>query len=121
MSKRILVVDDDENVREIITEFLLTLNFEVSEANDGEEAIKLCGRLPFDLVITDIRMPKMNGLQLLRKLKTVIPELPIILMTGYYPSKAQEDNMTAKADGYLLKPFSLGTLRQAIQKTVSLG
>lgn len=116
MVKKILVVDDEANIREIISEFLQTLGYEVVEAEDGNQAIKECGRKEFDLVITDIRMPNMNGLDLLKNLKKVIPDLPIILMTGYQPSKSQEENLTAKADGYLLKPFSLNTLRQSILK-----
>ena len=116
MSKNILIVDDEENIREIIGEFLETLGYNVFEASNGEEAIMACGKAKFDLVITDIRMPKMNGLKLLKTLKTVMPDLPVILMTGYQPSKNQETNLSVKADGYLLKPFSLNSLRQAILK-----
>lgn len=116
MSKNILVVDDEDNIREIISEFLQTLGFTVVEASNGEEAIIACGKTKFDLVISDIRMPKMNGLKLLKSLKTYMPELPVILMTGYQPSKTQEDSLSIKADGYLLKPFSLNSLRQTILK-----
>lgn len=116
MSRNILIVDDEENIREIIGEFLETLGYNVFEASNGEEAIVACSRAKFDLVITDIRMPKMNGLKLLKSLKTVMPDLPVILMTGYQPSKNQETNLSVKADGYLLKPFSLNSLRQAILK-----
>lgn len=116
MSKNILVVDDEDNIREIITEFLQTLGYNVVEASNGEDALLACTRTKFDLVISDIRMPKMNGIKLLKSLKTYMPDLPIILMTGYQPSKMQEDNLSVKADGYLLKPFSLTSLRQIILK-----
>lgn len=116
MSKNILIVDDEENIREIIAEFLETLGYNIVEATNGEEAIHACTRTKFDLVISDIRMPKMNGLKLLKSLKTVMPDLPVILMTGYQPSKNQETTLSVKADGYLLKPFSLNSLRQAILK-----
>lgn len=116
MPKNILVVDDEENIREIISEFLQTLGYQVVEASNGEEAIRACSKVEFDMVISDIRMPKMNGLKLLKSLKTYRPELPVILMTGYQPSKSQEASLTTKADGYLLKPFSLKSLRQAILK-----
>jgi CheY-like chemotaxis protein len=116
MSKNILVVDDEDNIREIITEFLQTLGYNVVEASNGEDALLACTRTKFDLVISDIRMPKMNGIKLLKSLKTYMPDLPIILMTGYQPSKMQEDNLSVKADGYLLKPFSLTSLRQTILK-----
>jgi len=116
MKRNILVVDDEDSIREIIKEFLETLGYNVVEAADGEEAILECSKHKFDMVITDIRMPKMNGLKLLKNLKTYMPDLPVILMTGYQPSKAQEESLSAKADGYLLKPFSLNSLRQAIVK-----
>ena len=116
MPKNILVVDDEENIREIISEFLQTLGYNVVEASNGEDAIVACSKTKFDLVISDIRMPKMNGLKLLKSLKAYMPDLPIVLMTGYQPSKAQEESLTTKADGYLLKPFSLSSLRQVILK-----
>ncbi|MEA1971885.1 MAG: response regulator [Candidatus Cloacimonadota bacterium] len=116
MNRKILVVDDEENIREIISEFLETIGYDVVGAEDGSQAIRECGNKKFDLVITDIRMPNMNGLDLLKKLKKIMPDLPVILMTGYQPSKSQEETLTARADGYLLKPFSLNTLRQAILK-----
>ena len=116
MKRNILVVDDEEEIREIIREFLETLGYNVVEAANGEEAIIAISKTQFNLVITDIRMPKMNGLKLLRNIKTYKPSLPVILMTGYQPSKTQEQNLSARADGYLLKPFSLNSLRQAILK-----
>jgi CheY-like chemotaxis protein len=116
MAKNILVVDDEENIREIISEFLQTLGYNVVEAANGEEAIIACSKTKFDLIISDIRMPKMNGLKLLKAIKTYMPQMPVILMTGYQPTKTQEESLTTKADGYLLKPFSLNSLRQSILK-----
>lgn len=118
MSKNILVVDDEEHIREIISEFLQAFGYNVITAENGEEALKACSKTSFDLVITDIRMPKMNGLKLLKALKSHLPDLPVILMTGYQPTKAQEETMTTKADNYLMKPFSLNTLRQSILKVL---
>jgi two-component system NtrC family response regulator len=118
MIKNILVVDDEENIREIITEFLDTLGYNVISARDGEEALRMCTKYSFDLVITDIRMPKLNGLKLLQMLKQIFPTLPVILMTGYQPSKSQEEAMTTKADAYLLKPFSLSSLRDILLKVI---
>ena len=115
---KILVVDDEENIREIITEFLDTLGYNVISARDGEEALRMCTKYSFDLVITDIRMPKLNGLKLLQMLKQIFPTLPVILMTGYQPSKSQEEAMTTKADAYLLKPFSLSSLRDILLKVI---
>ncbi len=116
MSKNILVVDDEENIREIISEFLQSFNYYVVEAANGEEALTACTKTDFNLIITDIRMPKMNGLKLLKTIKTLRPDIPVILMTGYEPSKSQEESLDIKADGYLLKPFSLNSLRQSILK-----
>ena len=118
MSKTILVVDDEVQIRQIIAEFLLGFNFAVLEAGNGEEAIELITGEKVDLVITDIRMPLMNGLQLLREVKLLAPKTPVILMTGYQPTKSQELAMTTRADGYLIKPFSLVSLRDCIKSVL---
>jgi len=115
MAKLILVVDDEEDIREIVSEYLQGLGYEVMEATDGEEALFKCSQQRFDLVITDIRMPKMNGLDLLNALKAGDGERPVVLMTGYDLSKPDVDNLHYKADGYVLKPFNLDKMRQQVE------
>ena len=110
MSKKILIVDDEEHIREILSEFLSEQGFSVMEASDGEFAINLFKEHQFDLVITDIRMPRMNGLELLSAVKSHDKQNPVVLMTGYDLSNNEIANCQFQADGYVLKPFNLKQL-----------
>jgi CheY-like chemotaxis protein len=95
----ILVVDDDELVRRVVTELLEDLAFSVVEAKSGREALNLI-RSPTEpgLVISDVNMPEMDGLQLVEEIKSMRPSLPVILMSGR-PSKD-------RAHPFLAKPFT---------------
>jgi len=115
MSKIILVVDDEEHIREIVSEYLQGLGYEVVEAANGEVALTMCKERDFDLVITDIRMPRMNGLDLLDSLKSQNQTRPVVLMTGYDLSKNEVEGLHYKADGYVLKPFNLDKIRQQVE------
>jgi len=115
MPKLILVVDDEEDIREIVSEYLQGLGYDVIEATDGEQALQHCEKHHFDLVITDIRMPKMNGLDLLDALKERDDFRPVVLMTGYDLSKPEVENLHHKADGYVLKPFNLEKMKQQVE------
>ena len=110
MSKKILIVDDEEHIREILSEFLTDQGFSVMEATDGEMAMELFSENQYDLVITDIRMPKMNGLELLSAVKAKDKKNPVVLMTGYDLSSNEISNCPFQADGYVLKPFNLKQL-----------
>ncbi len=115
MKKMIMVVDDDTQVRETIAEYLRFFEYEVLEADNGEEALKIFDDNRIDFIISDIRMPIMNGIQLLKTIRTLAPNLPIVLMTGYHPTQAQERAMPSKPDGFLIKPFPLQRLKELIE------
>ena len=110
MSKKILIVDDEEHIRDILSEFLSEQGFDVMDATDGEMAMGLFETNTFDLVITDIRMPKVNGLELLSMVKSRDNHNPVVLMTGYDLSNNEISNCPYQADGYVLKPFNLKQL-----------
>jgi antitoxin Phd len=78
--KRILIVDDEPSLRDSYARLLSGAGFQVAEAESGKEALRQIAREPFDLVITDVRMPQMDGLALLRRLHTQRPKLPVIVM-----------------------------------------
>jgi len=116
LSKTILVVDDEEMIRNILNEFLTGLGFEVVEAKDGREALTIFRKQRIDMVVSDIRMPGMSGLDLLKWVKSISPKTPVLIITGFKPTKAQEDAMHTKADGYLIKPFELERLKLTIRQ-----
>ncbi len=116
--KRILIADDSEDMLQLLSETLKILNYDYSGAKDGVEAFTLLNREHFDLVISDIRMPRMSGVKLLRIAKEHTPHLPFILITGYRPSYAEETVLRAHADGYLIKPFSFMELKKEIDEVL---
>jgi len=79
---KVLIVDDDPFIRRLISSILILKGHQCEEANDGMEALEKFTKNPFDAVITDIRMPRMDGIELTRELLKLQPALPIIVMTG---------------------------------------
>lgn len=112
----ILVVDDEGAIREVIREYLTLMEYSVTLAENGEEALRQLHESSFDLVISDVMMPKMNGLDLVRHLRTDRwTAQQVILLTG-----SDIDGMNLPADKYtrlLKKPFSFDNLLEMIRTT----
>jgi CheY-like chemotaxis protein len=109
MPKRILVVDDDPVVCESLAMLLDDCGYAVAIANSGSEALPQIQSSRFDLVLTDYRMPVMDGEQLAEQIKGLSPELPVILVTG-----SPHTRTTPQIARVLQKPFSLQQLREAV-------
>jgi two-component system, OmpR family, phosphate regulon response regulator PhoB len=104
--KKILVVDDDNDIRYLVQVLLTKMGHEVYQASNGEGALEILSELIPHLVITDAVMPSMNGYELLKRLKVrpETSEIPVIMLTA---AKDEIDGLTVHPDGYLAKPFSL--------------
>ena len=113
-SIRVLVVDDEAEIRRVISEALSS--FEVVEAGNGVEALKAFEDEPADLVITDIKMPEMDGVALLNELRIQNPDLPVLGLSGYIE---EEDIGQHKFDGFVRKPLKLEEFRQLVDATLS--
>ena len=107
---RILVVEDDPRLREAIVDTLMLKGHEVSEAPNGIEAMAVLTHQDIDLVLSDINMPGMDGLELLDKVKQAHPWLPMVLMTAYGDVGQAVKAMQRGANDYLMKPFELAEL-----------
>ena len=107
--KKVLIVDDDELVRQTFVKALQEFN--VSEAEDGEDALAAIDKSLPDVVVADVNMPKMDGLELLSRLKSDFPNLPVIGLSGYVPVDKGEN---LGFDSFLYKPLSLQVLKQKI-------
>jgi two-component system response regulator HydG len=116
--KSILIVDDDIAHRTMLR-ILLNWEYKVFEADDGQEAIEQVRRQPFDLVLMDVRMPKVNGLKALETIKASHPTLPVIMMTAYGASNTVLDALKKGAWGYFTKPFDFDELRDTIELATS--
>jgi hypothetical protein len=113
-SKSLLVVDDDPAIRLLCVRGLDS--FEVSQATDGREALALLKRQPFDVVLSDIMMPNLSGLDLLQAVKQSDPEQMVLLMTGYSEKEVILQALKAGADDFISKPVNLLQLQTSIDK-----
>ena len=112
--KRILIVDDDPDIRESLPGGLSAIGAEIATAKDGEEALAKVGVAHFDIVLTDVRMPGIDGLELLRLLRERAPSIDIILMTAYDDMPTVVAGMREGARDFLVKPLDLHDLRRLI-------
>jgi len=108
MSKRILIVDDEEVIRKFLKIHLSKLGYEVTEAEDGEKAIEKIGGGKFDLIICDVMMPKKNGWEVIKEVKSnpELNEIPIILLTAKNDEVDMFKGYELGANYYMTKPFT---------------
>jgi len=112
-ANRILVVDDEESIRAVLTEVLNDDGFRVTQAANGLEALKVLEDVPHPLVISDIKMPEMTGIELLKKIKQTIPATEVIIITSYASLDTAIEALRYGAYDYLFKPFEDITLISA--------
>lgn len=114
-SRKIMVVDDEQNIREIICEFLQEMGYAVTLAVDGLDALEKVGYEQFDLYIIDVYMPRMGGLELIVKLKEIQPLAVIIVTTGYSSIDVAIKAVRAGAYHYLTKPIQAEELLKVVE------
>lgn len=123
MKKRILVIDDDVLVLKSVENLLAREGYEIERAKDGEEAEAKFRAADFDLVISDIRMPRQDGISVVTHLKQICSsekkkEVPFIFITGYASEEAPIDAIKLGAKDYLLKPFDLDELVASVKRHI---
>jgi len=117
-SERILVVDDELFVRELLLEFLSAQGYEVSLADSGEKAVELMQTQPADLVLVDLKMPGINGIEALKQIKKIAPDILAIIMTGYPTIESSIEALRHGAYDYVIKPFKLDDLKSSIERAL---
>jgi response regulator RpfG family c-di-GMP phosphodiesterase len=116
LNKRILVVDDYLPTRELIRDALTQSDYyEISEAENGREALDKCNQRPFDLVISDVMMPTMGGMELLHRLREINPDTPVIMITAQPAVELTVSAMKKGAIDFLKKPFNIDDLLYKVQ------
>ena len=115
---RILVVDDEPNAIKVLSAILVNDGYDVSEATDAKSAIRAVSHKDIDLVITDIKMPGMNGMQLFEYLNKTYPDIPIIFLTAYGTVEDAVDALTMGSYYYFIKPPDYSKLRIIVSKAV---
>ena len=118
MKPKVLIVDDEIGVRESL-KLILGEKYDLTEACDGAECLKRLKENPqIDLVLIDIKMPKANGLDVLRQIKTVNPEMKIIVVTGYRSVDTAQEAINRGASDYVVKPFASKDILEAVEKAL---
>ncbi|NVJ97759.1 MAG: response regulator [Alphaproteobacteria bacterium] len=107
---RVLVVEDDEAVRDYVSRVLTMHGHSILLAHDGAEAVEQMNAHHFDLLISDIAMPVMDGISLALKVRASRPHVPIILMTGYANERQRAHNLSLLIEGLITKPFTMEQL-----------
>lgn len=112
--QRILICDDECGVRDSL-KLILDTEYHLLFATNGQEALEMLRKEPVDLAILDVKMPRMNGLEALRKLKQLNPAPRVLVITGYESSDVAGEVIQAGADDYLTKPFERDKVREKVR------
>ncbi len=112
--RKILVVDDQESMRVLLQDMLEAIGYEVTLAEGGEQALGILRESNFDLVLSDLNMPGMDGTALLRSVKSSAPDLPVVIITGYGTFHTEKRVMREGADGYISKPCTLSKIDKTL-------
>lgn len=115
---RILVVDDDEKLARMLADYLNTLGYHTALAFDGMEAVECFSAGSFQIVVTDMLMPKMDGLELINQIKTLDPQALVVVMTGQASIENAVNAMKNGAYDYFCKPFKLDELRSVVERAI---
>lgn len=120
MSKIALVVDDSTSMRQMVSFTLQSVGFDTIEGANGCEALEVAGDKPLDLVITDLNMPEMDGITLIRELraKPTYKFIPILLLTTESQDTKKQEGKAAGATGWMVKPFNTDQLLTVVRKVV---
>jgi len=115
---RILVVDDEQAVRDLLAKTLTMADYDVDAAPDGASAIERLRAVEYDLLITDLKMPGMDGLSVIREARRTAPDLPVIIITGYSTEASAIEAINLGVAGYLTKPFRLPRILAATARAL---
>ena len=117
---RILIVDDEQKMRRLLEMALRGMGYEVVQAADGVEALERFAEAPFDMVLTDMRMPRMNGLELLRSLRERGEEVPVVVLTAHGTVESAVAAMKLGAVDYIIRPFEMETVELAVTRALAM-
>lgn len=117
---RILVVDDELLIRDLLYDFFTTQGWDIVVAEGGQKAIDYLRNQKFDIVLTDLKMPDMDGMDLTGRIRTLYSDLPVIIMTGYPSLDTAVEALRFKVDDYIIKPFNINQLYKTVKKVAEL-
>ncbi|MBU2559377.1 response regulator [archaeon] len=115
---KILVVDDDEQLREDVVEMLERDGYEVTDAGTGEEALEKLKKESVDIILTDLMMPGIDGMEVLRQSKKLKPAVRVIMVTGFGTIENAVEAMREGASDYISKPFKIGEVQATVKRAL---
>ena len=116
---RILITEDEESLRRFVARALRLDGHETFEAGDGAEGLEKLDEGSYDLLLSDIRMPVMDGIELAHQASARFPEMKILLMTGYAEQRERADDLASKIVDVVPKPFALPDIRKAVARALA--
>jgi signal transduction histidine kinase len=116
MEKKILLVDDEKDIREIVHLSLADMGYQVLEAEDGDKALRIFQKAQPPIVLTDIKMPNMDGIELLQKIKRENPETEVVMITGHGDMDLAIKSLKYEATDFITKPINVNVLEIALQR-----
>ena len=115
----VLIVDDEEEIRNLLSSILEGEGYSVEAVENGKKAITICEKFPFDVALIDIDLPDIKGTELLHKLKEIRPKMVKIIITGHPSIENAAKSVNEKAEGYVLKPFNVAELLEMIKRLLA--
>jgi CheY-like chemotaxis protein len=116
---KILIVDDSQELLDVISEYMETSGFTVNSTTQSLDALRLIAVTGYDVVVSDIHMPEMDGLELMAQIKNKHPGLPVVLITGYSVSEARKIAMEKGADAFVAKPFHMKEILDVVNNLLN--
>ena len=115
---RILICDDEEGVRESL-KLIFEGRYEVTSADNGEEAVAHLAQASYDLLCLDLKMPRMDGMDTLRRVRQLAPSLPVLILTAYHSVDIAKEAIRLGAKDYISKPFDKDQLLEAVERLLA--
>jgi len=115
-ARKVLVVDDEKYIRDLLANLLTEKDWEVDVAEDGEQALQKLTQAEFGVILSDIKMPRMDGFTLLKNVKRDYPEVAVVMMTGFSQQHTIREALSLGAEEYLPKPFRVEELVMAVER-----
>jgi len=120
-TRRILIVDDEPAVLALLRRIVATVHVEILAARSGAEALAIARRSPLDLVILDVRLPDISGMEVLRRVRKIDDSVPVIMVTSYGSPESVRASMKLGAFDYLTKPFDSEEIRRLAREALATG
>lgn len=120
-SSNILIIDDEEVVREVLSDFLAVMGYPSEQVTNGVAGLESIAAGQYHAAFVDVRMPGIDGIEFVKRMQVIRPEIPVIVITGHGCEETRKEVMTAGAFGFLRKPFHFSEIRDVMKRLTAEG